>query len=109
MSLINSLITLPFNHATDFTELADNCERFTDALVDCEEPAPKMALYGRLYACLNLPTHASGSCSGRFKSQPDREGTPVMRSGFRTRMRSAGALLSGDNADADERLTAATI
>ena len=36
MSLINSLITLPFNHATDFTELADNCERFTDALVECE-------------------------------------------------------------------------
>ena len=51
---VHSLFTLPFNHATDFTELADNCERFTDALVDCEEPAPKMALYGRLYACLNL-------------------------------------------------------
>ena len=39
----HSLFTLPFNHATDFTELADNCERFTDALVDCEDPAPKMA------------------------------------------------------------------
>ena len=50
----HSLFTLPFNHATDFTELADNCERFTDALVDCEEPAQKMALYGRLSACLNL-------------------------------------------------------
>ena len=50
----HSLFTLPFNHATDFTELADNCERFIDALVDCEEPAPKMALYGRLSACLAL-------------------------------------------------------
>ncbi|MFH2246158.1 hypothetical protein ABK706_17345 [Enterobacter sichuanensis] len=50
----HSFFTLPFNHTTDFTELADNCERFTDALVDCEEPAPKMALYGRLSACLNL-------------------------------------------------------
>ncbi|WP_137903459.1 hypothetical protein [Enterobacter sp. 2VL] len=50
----HSLITLPFSHATDFTELADNCERFTDALTDCVEPAHKMALYGRLSACLEL-------------------------------------------------------
>ncbi len=54
MSMTDSLITLPFNHATNFTELANNCERFTDALVDCEQRAHKMALYGRLYACLNI-------------------------------------------------------
>ena len=41
MSLINSLITLPFNHATDFTELADNCERFTDALSIAKNPPQK--------------------------------------------------------------------
>ncbi|HGH4611486.1 TPA: hypothetical protein ACJIWU_002094 [Enterobacter chengduensis] len=45
---------MPFNHATDFTQLADNCERFTDALIECEEPIQKMALYGRLSACLAL-------------------------------------------------------
>ncbi|MCW1828717.1 hypothetical protein OLZ31_17870 [Enterobacter asburiae] len=50
----HSLFTLPFNHATDFTELADNCERFTDALTDCADPAHKMALYGRLSTCLHL-------------------------------------------------------
>lgn len=54
MAMTDSLITLPFNHSTAFTELADNCERFTDVLIDCEEPAQKMALYGRLSACLNL-------------------------------------------------------
>ncbi|HDX4050122.1 TPA: hypothetical protein ROG05_002505 [Enterobacter soli] len=54
MAMTDSLITLPFNHSTAFTELADNCERFADILIDCEEPAQKMALYGRLSACLNL-------------------------------------------------------
>lgn len=54
MAMTDSLITLPFNHSTAFTKLADNCERFTDVLIDCEEPAQKMALYGRLSACLNL-------------------------------------------------------
>jgi len=28
MATINPLITAPFDHNTDFTELADNCERF---------------------------------------------------------------------------------
>ena len=50
----HALLTLPFNHHTDFTELADNCERFMDALVECEIPAEKIALYGRLAACLAL-------------------------------------------------------
>jgi len=49
-----ALLTLPFNHNTAFTELADNCERFVEALVECEQPAEKVALYGRLSACLAL-------------------------------------------------------
>ncbi|MFE4112076.1 hypothetical protein [Kosakonia sp. YIM B13611] len=47
-------MTSPFNHATDFTELADNCERFAEVLAECGEPQQKMALCGRLSACLAL-------------------------------------------------------
>ena len=50
----HALLTLPFNHSTAFTELADNCERFMDALLECDVPAEKFALYGRLAACLSL-------------------------------------------------------
>ena len=50
----HALLTLPFNHSTSFIELADNCERFMDALVECDLPAEKLALYGRLSACLAL-------------------------------------------------------
>lgn len=50
----HSLFTLPFNHATDFTELADNCERFTEALVECHNPVEKLAICARLSACLAL-------------------------------------------------------
>jgi len=49
-----ALLSLPFNHNTAFTELADNCERFVEALVECEQPAEKIALYGRLSTCLAL-------------------------------------------------------
>lgn len=50
----SSLFTLPFTHATDFTELADNCEHFAQALAYCQDPQQKMALCGRLSACLAL-------------------------------------------------------
>ena len=50
----HTLFTTPFDHTTDFTELADNCERFVDVLVECDDPAQKMALCGRLSACLAL-------------------------------------------------------
>ncbi|HDR2472270.1 hypothetical protein ACKURH_24895 [Enterobacter soli] len=50
----HSLFTTPFDHATDFTALADNCERFVNVLVEYEDPAQKMALCGRLSACLAL-------------------------------------------------------
>jgi len=54
----HALFTTPFDHTTDFTELADNCERFVDVLVECDDPAQKMAICGR---------HIQG-CS-RFKRQ----------------------------------------
>ena len=50
----HTLFTTPFDHTTDFTELADNCEQFVDVLVECDDPAQKMALCGRLSACLAL-------------------------------------------------------
>lgn len=49
-----TLLTVPFTHTTDFTELADNCERFVEVMVECDNPAQKMALCGRLSACLAL-------------------------------------------------------
>ncbi|MFJ5982725.1 hypothetical protein ACIQCX_17560 [Enterobacter cancerogenus] len=50
----HALFTTPFDHTTDFTALADNCERFVDVLVECENLAHKMVLCGRLSACLAL-------------------------------------------------------
>jgi len=54
LSFSHSLFTTPFDHNTDFTDLADNCAHFVDALVECDDPAEKMALCGRLSACLAL-------------------------------------------------------
>jgi len=48
------LLTLPFSAATDFTDLADFCDRFAETLIDCSDPAYKMALLGRMGACLAL-------------------------------------------------------
>jgi len=53
-TLDSTLLTVPFSATTDFTELADNCERFAEVLVECNDPAHKMALCGRLSACLAL-------------------------------------------------------
>ncbi|MBV8043206.1 hypothetical protein [Pluralibacter sp.] len=49
-----ALFTAPFTHTTDFTRLADTCECFAEALVECDDPPLKMALCGRLFACLAL-------------------------------------------------------
>ncbi|WP_148569960.1 hypothetical protein [Leclercia adecarboxylata] len=49
-----SLLTIPFNQNTDFTELACNCERFVEVLVECDDPTQKMAFCGRLSAALKL-------------------------------------------------------
>jgi hypothetical protein len=53
-TLESTLFTVPFTSTTDFTELADNCERFAEVMVECDDPAQKMALCGRLSACLAL-------------------------------------------------------
>ncbi|MGM3182415.1 hypothetical protein [Dickeya oryzae] len=42
------LLTVPFNAATDFTALADHCERFVENLVESDDPAQRLALCARL-------------------------------------------------------------
>lgn len=54
MNTSNALFTTPFDHNTDFIDLADNCERFCEALVEETDPARKMALCGRLATSLAL-------------------------------------------------------
>jgi len=49
-----ALFTVPFSHNTDFTELADHCERFAHTLLETDDPAEKLALCARLSACLAL-------------------------------------------------------
>jgi len=51
---IHTLITRPFNHLTDFIELADNCERYVEAMVEVDDPRDKLALCGRLSTSLSL-------------------------------------------------------
>lgn len=48
------VLAIPFNAATDFTDLAECCDRFAETLMDCDDPAYKMALLGRMGACLAL-------------------------------------------------------
>ncbi|HFK5647218.1 TPA: hypothetical protein ACG0A1_001299 [Enterobacter ludwigii] len=48
------LLTIPFNAATDFTVLAEHCKHFAETLTESNDPALKMALCGRLNACLTL-------------------------------------------------------
>lgn len=48
------LLSVPFNAATDFTVLASHCENFADTLIESDDPALRLALYGRLAACLAL-------------------------------------------------------
>ncbi|HDR2662526.1 TPA: hypothetical protein QCI56_003473 [Enterobacter asburiae] len=54
MTTSNALFTTPFGHNTDFTELADNCQRYCEALVEETDPARKIALCGRLASTLAL-------------------------------------------------------
>ncbi|ESE86526.1 hypothetical protein [Salmonella enterica] len=48
------LLAIPFNAATDFTVLAGHCETFAETLIESKDPILKMALCGRLNACLTL-------------------------------------------------------
>lgn len=48
------LLVVPFNAATDFTVLASHCETFAETLMESDDPALRLALCGRLAACLSL-------------------------------------------------------
>lgn len=48
------LLAVPFNVATDFTVLADHCENFAETLIESNDPTLKIALCGRLNACLSM-------------------------------------------------------
>lgn len=48
------LLTVPFSASMDFTVLADYCEHFAQTLTEDDDPTLKMALCGRLNACLTL-------------------------------------------------------
>ncbi|MEZ6877794.1 hypothetical protein [Enterobacter sp. KBR-315C3_2022] len=47
----HALFTTPFDH---FTVLTDNCKHFLEMLLECDDPVHKLALCGRLSACLAL-------------------------------------------------------
>lgn len=49
------LLTIPFSATTDFTDLADCCDRFAETLIECDDEVYRMALLGRLSTCLGLP------------------------------------------------------
>ena len=48
------LIDIPFTPATNFLELADNCQYFAQSLTESIDVTEKLALCGRLSACLAL-------------------------------------------------------
>ncbi len=48
------LVSVPFSVTTDFTVLADHCENFAATLIENDDSTLKMALCGRLNACLTL-------------------------------------------------------
>lgn len=48
------LLTLPFSAATEFFVLADYCDLFAQELIECQQPVYKVALLGRISACLTL-------------------------------------------------------
>lgn len=54
LTQIHPLLSVPFNAATDFTVLASHCENFAETLIESHDPALKMALCGRINACLTL-------------------------------------------------------
>ncbi|HAX5042649.1 TPA: ash family protein [Escherichia coli] len=49
-----NLLAVPFSAATDFTDLAEYCDCVATTLIECHDPALKMALCGRLDTCLSL-------------------------------------------------------
>ena len=51
---IHPLLTVPFSAATEFTILAQYCENFAETLAESSDPSLRIALCGRLSACLML-------------------------------------------------------
>ena len=49
-----NLLAVPFSATTDFTTLANYCDHFAETLIECHDPALKMALCGRLNTGLAL-------------------------------------------------------
>lgn len=49
------LLSISFNAAMDFTVLAEHCKQFAETLIESDDPALRLALCGRLVACLSLP------------------------------------------------------
>ncbi len=49
-----NLLAVPFSAATDFTDLAEYCDRVATTLIECRDLALKTALCGRLNTCLAL-------------------------------------------------------
>lgn len=48
------LFSVSFSADTDFTVLADHCALFAEILIESVEPVQKLALCGRISACLTL-------------------------------------------------------
>ena len=68
----HTLFTTPFDHTTDFTELADNCSRFVDVLL-AHKGRHRAAVKkpGGAYA---YPAYGTRVCcrSGKAKPPPDK-------------------------------------
>lgn len=54
LTQIHPLLTVPFNADTDFTLLAEYCDKLAEAQAECLDQALRMALCGRLTAVLTL-------------------------------------------------------
>lgn len=48
------ILTIPFTATTDFTDLADCCDRLAITLIECDDTTQKLALLGRLGAALAI-------------------------------------------------------
>lgn len=80
---INSLLSIPFNAAVDYTTLADYCDKFAENLMESDDPVVSLALCGRLSACMmllklnfknSIPpyfTNRSANIPSSFETDPD--------------------------------------
>ncbi|KKI47665.1 hypothetical protein XK97_08685 [Obesumbacterium proteus] len=71
----NSPFTLSFNAQTDFTVLADHCERFADALIESRHSDERRALCYHLADCLTL---AKLLCKHTFNTDEEKQLTGLL-------------------------------